>query len=176
MRFGRPNLHSRKALLPDAVRIHELICHYSPDGTLLPRSLTDICENVRDFVVVEDNGQVIACAALHIYALHLAEIRSVAVAREAQGRNAGTKLVQALIAEAKHHKIARVFLFTRVPEFFGRLGFSQVEHNALPEKVHKDCLACPRRNQCDEIAMVYVGAEKRRQPVQPAAEPVLRVL
>ena len=47
-------MRTRKAILPDAQQIHELISAYSGDGTLLPRTLPEICENVRDFVVLED--------------------------------------------------------------------------------------------------------------------------
>lgn len=146
---------TRKALLPDAPRIYELIAQYTGDSTLLPRPLPEICENVRDFTVVEDKGKIIACAALHIYSMKLAEVRSVAVDRKWQGRSAGSHLVTALLDEARLHRIDRVCLFTRVPEFFGKLGFVVVPHASLPEKAHRDCLACPRRHCCDEIAMVY---------------------
>ena len=60
-------MHTREALLPDAERIHDLIGSYSTDGTLLPRTLAEICENVRDFIVLEEAGQVIGCGALHLY-------------------------------------------------------------------------------------------------------------
>ena len=50
-------MHTREAILPDAERIHDLISSYSPDGTLLPRSLAEICENVRDFIVLEEAGR-----------------------------------------------------------------------------------------------------------------------
>src|SRR5207302_10644073 len=43
----RRRMHTREALLPDAERIHELISAYSNDGTLLPRTLAEICENVQ---------------------------------------------------------------------------------------------------------------------------------
>src|SRR5215467_10940733 len=74
--LSRRPMHTRDALLPDAERIHELICSYSSDGTLLPRTLAEICENVRDFTVLEESGRVIGCGALHLYGPHLAEIRS----------------------------------------------------------------------------------------------------
>src|SRR3954468_7930078 len=115
-------MRTRKAILPDATAIYELVTQYTEDGTLLPRSLQEICENVRDFIVVEERGKVIACAALHIYGLSLAEVRSVAVDKSAQGRSVGSKLVAGLIDEAGRHEIGRVFLFTRVPDFFGKLG------------------------------------------------------
>jgi len=72
-------MHTREALLRDAPQIHDLIASYSGDGTLLPRSLPEICENIRDFVVVEDDGRIIGCGALHLYGPHLAEVRSIAV-------------------------------------------------------------------------------------------------
>ena len=60
-------MHTREAVLPDAERIHDLIGSYSTDGTLLPRTLAEICENVRDFIVLEEAGQVVGCGALHLY-------------------------------------------------------------------------------------------------------------
>src|SRR6201988_5022390 len=103
--FARRSMRTRKAILPDAQHIHELICAYSGDGTLLPRTLPEICENVRDFVVLEDGDRIIGCGALHLYGTHLAEIRSITVAPWAQGRGGGSKLVKALMAEAKRHKV-----------------------------------------------------------------------
>ena len=70
----RAAVRVRKASLPDAAIIHELISGYSRDGvTLLPRSLGEIYENVRDFTVAEFKGKVIGCGALHLYGPHLAE-------------------------------------------------------------------------------------------------------
>jgi amino-acid N-acetyltransferase len=46
-----------------------------------------------------------------------------------------------------------VCLFTRIPDFFARVGFREVEKEALPDKALKDCQLCPRQNACDEIAM-----------------------
>ena len=66
---------TRRAILPDVEQIHKLIANYSPDGTLLPRTLAELSENVRDFTVVEEGGDIIACGALHFYGRHLTEIR-----------------------------------------------------------------------------------------------------
>lgn len=168
-------MRTRKAILPDAPEIHRMISQYTGDGTLLPRSLQEIIENVRDFIVVEDRGRVIACAALHFYGLSLAEVRSVTVDQSVQGRSVGRKLVEGLIQEAQNHRIDRVFLFTRVPDFFAKLGFVTVPHHILPEKVHKDCLSCPRRDNCDEIAMV-LGEEEAEYAMASFAENPLPVL
>lgn len=145
---------SRKASLPDAEAIHALIRSYSQDGTLLPRSFAEICENVRDFTVVEQHGEIIACGALHLYGPHLSEIRSITVNSSVQGKGAGRLLVEALMEEAEYHGVTCVCLFTRIPEFFARMGFEFARREDLPDKIYKDCINCPRIHACDEIAMV----------------------
>ena len=148
-------MHTRKAILPDAPRIHELIATFATDGTLLPRSLPELCENIRDFAVVEDDGgTIIGCGALHLYGTHLAEIRSIAVLPSAQGKGAGRRVIKSLLQEAARHQVTGVCLFTRIPEFFARMGFEMASLTDLPDKIYKDCLNCPRLNNCDEVAMV----------------------
>ncbi len=147
-------MHTRNAILPDVEHIHGIIGPYAQSGTLLPRTVAELCENVRDFVVVEDQGKVIGCGALHLYGLHLAEIRSIAVHPVAKKKGAGRKLVEALIEEAERHKVSCVCLFTRIPEFFALMGFSIARREELPDKIYKDCLHCPSLYACDEIAMV----------------------
>jgi len=149
-------MHARSAKLPDAIAIEQLIHVHVADGTLLPRSLRDICENIRDFIVVENDGEIVGCGALHLYGMHLAEIRSITVTSKSKGKGAGQVLVNALLKEARHQSVTCVCLFTRIPDFFGRMGFRSVDKEALPDKALKDCLLCPRQNACDEIAM-YLG-------------------
>lgn len=145
---------TREAILPDAQHIHDLISAYSEDGTLLPRTLAEICENVRDFVVLEDRGRIIGCGALHLYGTHLAEIRSITVKPSRQGEGGGGLLVKALMEEGEKHGVSCICLFTRTPEFFATLGFSMAQREDLPDKIHKDCCVCPRFHSCDEVAMV----------------------
>jgi len=147
-------MRTREATLPDAEQIHSLICAYSGDGTLLPRTLAEICENVRDFVVLERDRRIIGCGALHLYGLHLAEIRSITVDPKQQAKGGGRRLVKALLAQAEKHKVTCVCLFTRIPEFFARMGFTVANHQDLPDKIHKDCYKCPRLHYCDEVAMI----------------------
>ena len=149
-------MRARNAKLPDAFAIEQLIQVHVGDGTLLPRSLKDICENIRDFIVVENEGEIVGCGALHLYGMHLAEIRSITVTSKSKGRGAGRVLVDALLKEAKQQSVTCVCLFTRIPDFFARMGFREVEKEALPDKALKDCQLCPRQNACDEIAM-YMG-------------------
>jgi amino-acid N-acetyltransferase len=147
-------MRTRKAILPDVPQIHDLIAAYASDGTLLPRTLAEICENVRDFQVLEDDGRIIGCGALHLYGPHLAEIRSITVAPSQQGKGGGSYLVKALLAEAKRHGVSCTCLFTRKPEFFARMGFRMAQREDLPDKIYKDCHVCPRYHHCDEVAMV----------------------
>jgi amino-acid N-acetyltransferase len=144
---------TRRATLPDAVEIHELIGNYSGSGALLPRSINEICENIRDFVVVEDEGRIIGCGALHLYGMHLAEVRSITTDPAAQGKGAGIKVVKALLEEAKQQQVGCVCLFTRIPDFFAKMGFVIVPREDLPDKMYKDCMRCPRLHMCDEVAM-----------------------
>ncbi len=156
-------MQARSATLPDAISIEQLIQVHVADGTLLPRTLAEICENIRDFVVVEHDGDIVGCGALHLYGMHLAEIRSITVTAKAKGRGAGRVLVDALLKEAKRQSVTCICLFTRIPEFFGQMGFEVVAKEALPDKMHKDCLKCPRLYACDETAM-FLGALPKHVP------------
>ncbi len=148
---------TRAAVLPDVDAIHSIIAPYAESGVLLPRSRAELNENVRDFVVAEDteaDRAIVGCGALHLYGMHLAEIRSLAVAPELKRKGIGRELVNALMAESRRHGITCVCLFTRTPEFFARLGFEVARREQLPDKIYKDCVNCPRIHDCDEIAMV----------------------
>ena len=148
-------MKARKALLPDLPEIYAMIASYVPDGTLLPRSEKEICENICDFTVVEDdNGEIIACGALHFYGIHLTEVRSIAVKSTAQGKGAGRVLIEALLKEANKHSVQAIWLFTRVPGFFAKLGFRVVNREDLPDKALKDCHKCPKLHCCETAMLI----------------------
>jgi amino-acid N-acetyltransferase len=145
----------RKAKLQDAENIFRLVNTLSGDGTLLPRSYAEICENVRDFAVAETEGSTfLGCGALHLYGPHLAEVRSIVVKPEAKGHGAGGKLLHSLLEEAEYQGVVSVCLFTRIPDFFFHFGFRVADRTVLPDKIYKDCQMCPRLYACDEVAMV----------------------
>lgn len=145
---------TRQALLPDVQQIHRIIQPYAEQGILLPRSVAELSENVRDFIVAGQHGRVLGCGALHLYGMHLAEIRSIAVRPESKGKGVGRLLVEALIEESHRHHVTCLCLFTRTPGFFAHLGFELSHRQDLPDKIYKDCVHCPRLTDCDEIAMV----------------------
>jgi amino-acid N-acetyltransferase len=147
-------VRTRNAALPDVDHIHAIIQPYAHEGILLPRSIAELCENVRDFIVAEEDGQIVGCGALHLYGTHLAEIRSIAVSPRSKGRGVGRSVVNALMEESRRHTVTCVCLFTRTPAFFGHLGFEIARRDELPDKIYKDCVRCPKLTDCDEIAMV----------------------
>ncbi len=147
----------RHATISDVPRIGQLISHYAGQGKMLFRSHAELYETLRDFTVVESADQpglVVGVCALEIVWADLAEVKSLAVAPEYQKRGIGRQLVEAVIGEARELKIHRVFALTYEAEFFTRLGFQVVNREALPLKVWSDCVKCPKRDGCDETAMV----------------------
>jgi amino-acid N-acetyltransferase len=147
----------RKAKVSDAKIIHGMINASSGKDEMLPRSLMDIYGSLRDFFVyVEDSSaSVMGVCAMHIFWENLAEIRSLCVKDEYRQRGIGKKLVEACISEAIILDLLRVFTLTYQTEFFGKLGFIEVERSTLPEKIWTDCFKCPKYpDYCDEVAMI----------------------
>lgn len=143
----------RKALLTDVRPLVGLINSFASQGIMLPRTEFELAENVRDFTVALNGGQVAGGGALHFYGLLTGEVRSLAVDPAHQHLGIGKRLVEALEAEALAHGLQSVFAFTYIPDFFGRLGYREVDRQSLPAKVWKDCLRCPKLQCCDEIAV-----------------------
>ena len=139
----------------DVKAIQKLIAEYARKGDMLPRSLSEIYENLRDyFVFVEDGGEVIGSAAVHLMWEDLAEVRSLAVRDDRMRRGVGTQLVEACISEAIVLGITRIFALTYKPLFFEKLGFRRVDKAELPHKIWSDCLKCSKFPDCDEVALV----------------------
>ena len=145
----------RKARMSDVKGIQQLIAEYARKGDMLPRSLADIYENLRDyFVFLGNDGELVGSAAIHIMWEDLAEVRSLAVREGEMRRGIGTQLVESCISEAIVLGIARVFALTYKPEFFEKLGFHVVDKSELPQKIWTDCLKCSKFPDCDEVALV----------------------
>ncbi|MCS7280540.1 MAG: N-acetyltransferase [Desulfobacterota bacterium] len=143
----------RKALPEDIRYIHKMINASAAKGEMLPRSLAELYENLRDYVVYEKNGRIVGTGALHICWEDLAEIRSVCVVKRWRRSGVGSEIVKFLVNEAKELKIKRIFLLTNQEEFFRRLGFKTVEKKELPQKIWTECVRCPKFPNCDEKAM-----------------------
>lgn len=144
----------RKARVDDVPAIHALVKEFARQEAMLPLSLSDVYEKLRDFFVADRDDVVVGCAALHVVWEDLAEVRSVAVRSDLQGQGVGRDLVLACVSEAPALGVTRVFTLTYVPEFFQRMGFAEVEKDALPHKVWSDCVRCPHFPNCDEVALI----------------------
>ena len=148
----------RKAVVSDIHDIHALLAYYGQKGTLLPRPLSELYDHMRDYFVAENTGRgnrIQAVCGLGICWEDLAEIKSLAVLEESQGKGLGSRLVDACLKEARHFGLKRIFVLTYVPDFFGRFGFQEVSKSFLPQKIWADCLKCTRFPNCDEVAMVF---------------------
>ncbi len=144
----------RKAAMRDIPHVLALINSYAADGVMLPRTEFELSENIRDFSVAYLDDLLAGCGALHFYTPTSAEVRSLAVLPALKQQGVGRVLVEALEAEARENDLESVFAFTYVPQFFERLGFAEVERGELPLKAWKDCLRCPKFQNCDEIAVL----------------------
>ncbi len=143
-----------RAKVSDANSMHRLISHFADKGEVLPRALSEIYENIRDYFVVRKKNRVVACAALHVTWSDLAEIRSLAVDEKEQNQGIGSSLIQACLEEAKELGIPKVFCLVRKPDFFKKHGFQPIDKTELPQKVWAECYRCPKFPNCDEVALI----------------------
>lgn len=144
----------KKATVRDVKTIHSLINQYAKRDEMLPRSLNEIYENIRDFFVCNDNGSTIAVSALHVLWEDIAEIKSIAVSSTYQGKGVGKRLIEHCLKEATSLGIKNVFALTYNPAFFLGSGFKEIDKNELPQKVWGDCLKCHKFPDCDEVAVI----------------------
>lgn len=148
-------INVRDANLSDVDAIVDLVTHWAGAGENLPRPKNDIIHSINEFAVTEVAGQVTGCASLYIYTTGLAEIRSLGVNPNSKVRGQGRLLVERLLDKARTLHLRRVIVLTRVPDFFEQQGFVHCSKDELPEKVMKDCELCPRKANCDELAMEF---------------------
>jgi amino-acid N-acetyltransferase len=144
----------RKASIEDIRKIHALINQSASTGEMLARSLGELYDNMRDYLVYEEDGTVLGTCALHICWEHIAEIRSLCVVESARMRGLGRMLVEACIEEARSLTIKRVFVLTYQEKFFAGCGFQPADKKELPQKIWSDCIRCPKFPECDEFAMI----------------------
>jgi argininosuccinate lyase/amino-acid N-acetyltransferase len=159
----------RRAALLDVPGIARIMAGYVAEGVLLPRPVSELYQCVREFHVAEDGGEIVACAALRVLWDDLGEVRSLAVRPDFHGRGLGARLVEAVLADARALELPRVIALTRELAFFERCGFSAISRDRLPRKVWSDCVRCPKRHACDEIAVVMDLVPGASQAAEPSA-------
>jgi amino-acid N-acetyltransferase len=164
----------RKATLEDVDALHDLIQGYAAQGIMLPRSHESLRRHIHQFYVAVDDGRLIGCGSLFRLGSDLAEIRSLGMAEGYKGLGVGTRLVDLLIEEARSLGIPKVMALTYAVDFFRKNGFEVVDMSIFPEKVWTDCIHCPKRDKCDEIAMLRVLDIEAKAESQSEPPAVLR--
>ncbi len=144
----------RQALLRDAKAIQKLIMIYADKGLMLPRSLSELYETIRQYILYEEDGKIVGVCGLHITWEDLAEIRALCVEPPNARRGIGRQLTELALAEAKHLGVPKVFTLTYAPDFFAKLGFTEIDKNELPHKIWGDCVRCHKFPDCDETGMI----------------------
>lgn len=151
----KANFTVRQATLADVDSLMDMIEYWAKHGQNLPRKRNDIIRGIQTFAVCVKDEKVVGCACLYVYDSGLAEIRSLGVSPVIQRQGQGRAIVNYLLKRASKMFIQRVFVLTRSPEFFSKVGFQKTVIEALPEKILKDCENCPKREKCDEVAYIY---------------------
>ena len=144
----------RGAHIKDVDQMNKLINHFAKKDLMLPRSLSDLYENIRDYYVYVENSKIIGCAALHIFWKDLAEIKSVAVEENYQKKGIGKQLIQKCLEEGKVLGINKLFVLTYIPGFFERMGFKRVDKELLPHKIWSECIKCYKFPDCEEVPLM----------------------
>ncbi len=144
-----------KPTLNDVIEIKSIIDEFAKSKDILPRSIEDVAERIREFVVMKDENTVVAISSLRIYYPFLAEIRTIAVKRDFQRMGLGKKLIDYEIKEARDISVKRVFALTFQLKFFEKMGFKKIDKKQLPQKkIWEDCVKCPFFPDCKEIAVI----------------------
>ncbi len=144
----------RKAKMSDVEALHSLINAFAEKGVMLPRSRNTLYESLREFTLIEDDGQLVGCGALHVIWEDLAEVRALAIREGYQNQGLGQRLIAELIQEALELDIHQVFALTYQVRFFLKCGFTEVVKEEMPHKVWKECINCPKFPNCDEVAVI----------------------
>ena len=147
----------RPARVEDVPAICEIINHYAERGRMLHRGLQSVYEALREFQVAEsDNGRLLGCAAVDVFWGDLAEVKSLAVDPQDCNQGVGELLLNAAVEDARRLGIKKLFALTYEADFFANRGFEKIDRQSLPEKVWSECVACPKAEACDEIAMMLL--------------------
>jgi len=140
----------RKPSVSDVGAMHQLMVPHVMNEVLLPRTPRQIVERLRDYVIAEEDGEIIGLAALSLVECHLAELGAVVCERP----DLLERLVQVALDEARLVGVERVFVLAQDAVPYERLGFEKVAIQALPEKRDRQCLRCSRLPRCRQIPLV----------------------
>lgn len=144
----------RKATVKDVPTIQQIIKPYADEGKMLPRTLNELYERIRNFSLFEKDNKVLGVVALAVSWENIAEVRSLAIVQDNLSQGIGTALVNHCLKEARSFDIKKVFVLTYTLDFFIKAGFRIINKEELPQKIWKDCINCSKFPSCDEQALI----------------------
>ena len=148
------NVVLRPAVPADAEPVARLITSLVAGSSLLPVPADKVRTRIDTYTVAEIDGEIAGCVAMRDYDDGLVEVRSLAVAKKHSNLGIGSKLVQEAMRRWKD-KNAKIFALTSRTSFFERLGFHLVDKSLFPQKIWRDCDSCPKKDRCDEVAVLH---------------------
>ena len=116
----------RPARTSDVAAITKIAQPLIEQRILLGKELVEIYEAIQEFVVAEQEGQVIGFGALHVMWQDLAEVRTLAVAESAKRKGIGAAMLRELLERARVLGVRRIFCLTFEEEFFRSHGFQVI--------------------------------------------------
>jgi amino-acid N-acetyltransferase len=136
-----PGFVVRAARTPDVPAIARIVAGFADHRRLLHKETVTYYENVQEFrVAVDPSGLVIGCGALHVLWEDLAEVRTLAVARDWHGRGVGHALLEELLDQGERLGVTRLFCLTFEVDFFVRHGFHEIEGTPVQPEVYAELL------------------------------------
>jgi amino-acid N-acetyltransferase len=118
--------------IPD---VHRLMQPLVQRGLLVPRTESDLLQNIDDYVVFETDGIVHGSGALHLYNEKQGEIAGLAVDAAYADFKIGQRIVRFLIEGARRAGLSEVFvLTTQAADWFEQLGFDPATVHDVPEE------------------------------------------
>ena len=125
----------REATHEDVGGVLQLIEPFENDGTLVKRDRNEIERDIEQYTVIEHDGVIFACAALHPYPeAGTGEMAALTVASNAQGQGDGEKILKRIEQRARNKGLKSIFvLTTRAMHWFLKRGFVPVNTDWLPE-------------------------------------------
>ena len=130
----------RPARTSDVKSIRELVDSYAAPGQMLSKETVTLYESVQEFLVAEKDGVVVGCGALHVLWEDLAEVRTVAVAQKFHKQGIGHLILKEIIDRARHIGIKRIFCLTFQTQFFGSIGFKEIQGTPVEPDVYAQLL------------------------------------
>lgn len=113
----------RSAMKDDLPALEAFITQFVEQNRLLPRTKDELSELIPFGFVACRGEDLVGFAALEIYSAKLAEIRSLAIAPELQGRGLGKRLVNECVELARQRNVLEVMAITSTDVFFQSCGF-----------------------------------------------------